>query len=160
LLLDVRDQLSRIYGAVNQIEDVREQLGALKKRLAPATSSKALLDAAGGLDAKLVAVRDPLINVKISANEDSLAYAPGIDGKLALLALVVAGFADSAPTESQFQELDRLKKQSDEMLAHWEQVRDADIALVQKLAAEQGIHAIYVPDVKSERVQGGGGEER
>jgi len=39
------------------------------------------------------------------------------------------------------------------------QVRDTDIARVQKLAAEQGIHAIYVPDTKSERVQGGGGEE-
>jgi photosystem II stability/assembly factor-like uncharacterized protein len=160
LQLELRDQLSGVYDAVNQIQDVREQLAAMKKRLGPATSSKSLLEAADGLEAKLVAARDPLINVKISANEDSLAYPPGLDGKLAFLAMGVDGFSDSAPTESQYQEFDRLKKLSAELLAHWEQVRNTDIAAFQKLAAEQGIQAIYVPDVKSERVQGGGGEER
>jgi photosystem II stability/assembly factor-like uncharacterized protein len=160
LHLELREQLSGVYDAVNQIQDVREQLGAMKKRLGPATSSKSLLEAAEGLEAKLVAARDPLINVKISANEDSLAYPPGIDGKLAFLAMAVAGFSDSAPTVSQYQEFDRLKKLSADLLAHWDQVRNSDIAAFQKLAAEQGINAIYVPDAKSERVQGGGEEER
>jgi hypothetical protein len=160
LQLELRDQLSGVYDAVNQIQDVREQLGAMKKRFGPATSSKSLLEAADGLEAKLVAAREPLINVKISANEDSLAYPPGLDGKLAFLAMGVDGFSDSAPTESQYQEFERLKKLSADLLAHWEQVRNTDIAAFQKLASEQGIHAIYVPDVKSERVQGGGGEER
>jgi hypothetical protein len=117
-----------------------------------------LFDGASALDAKLIAVRDPLINFKISASEDSLAYAPGIDAKLAFLSMAVAGFADSAPTEAQYQEFDKLKKQADELLARWEQVRNADIAAFQKLAAEQNIHSIYVPDVRSERVQGGGKE--
>jgi hypothetical protein len=40
-------------------------------------------------------------------------------------------------------------------LARWNQVRNADITSFQKLAAEQNIRSIYVPDVKSERVQGG-----
>ena len=72
----------------------------------------------------------------------------------------VAGFADSAPTESQYQLFDRLKKQTDAFLAQWEQVRNADLAAFQKLAADRGLHVIHVPDVKSERVQGGGEEER
>ena len=160
LHLALRDQLSIVYDAVNQIEDVREQLGALRKRMGPGTSSKPLLEAAEGLEAKLVAARDPLINLKISANEDSLAYPPGVDGKLAFLAIAVSGFSDSAPTESQYQEFERLKKLSAELLAHWDEVRNTDIAAFQKLAGEQGVHAIYVPDVKSERVQGGGEEER
>ena len=157
LQMDVRDQLNRVYDAVNQIQDVREQVEGLKKRLGPGDSSKALVDAAGALDIKLVAVRDPLINLKISANEDSLAYVPGLDTRLAFLSISVAGFSDAAPTESQYQIFERLKKQTDELLAHWDQVRTADIAAFQKLAADQGIHAIHVPDVKSERVQGGGG---
>jgi photosystem II stability/assembly factor-like uncharacterized protein len=157
LQLDVRDQLNRVYEAVNQIQDVREQMEGLKKRLGPGDSYKSLLDAAGGLDAKLIAVRDPLINLKISANEDSLAYVPGLDTRLAFLSISVAGFSDSAPTESQYQLFDKLKKQTDEFLERWDQVRNADIAAFQKLAAEQGVHAIHVPDVKSERVQGGGG---
>jgi photosystem II stability/assembly factor-like uncharacterized protein len=157
LLMDVREQLNRVYDAVNQIQDVREQMDGLKKRLAPGDSYQAVLDAAGGLDAKLIAVRDPLINLKISANEDSLAYAPGLDGKLAGLALAAGGFSDSAPTESQYQLFAKLKKQADEFLTHWEQVRGVDIAAFQKLAADRGVQAIHVPDVKSERVQGGGG---
>jgi photosystem II stability/assembly factor-like uncharacterized protein len=158
LELDVREQLNRVYEAVNQIQDVREQLDGLKKRLVPGDSAKTLLDGASALEAKLIAVRNPLINFKISASEDSLAYAPGIDAKLAFLAMGVAGFADSAPTDAQYQEFDKLKKQTDELLASWDQVRNADIANFQKLAAEQNIHSIYVPDVKSERVQGGGEE--
>ena len=159
LLLGVRDELTRVYDAVNQIQDLREQVTGLKKRLGPG-ASKSVIDAAGALDARLIAVRDPFINLKISANEDSLAYPPGLDAKLAYLAMTVAGFADSAPTESQAQEFDRLKKQAEEFLAQWNQVRDTDVAALQKLAAEQGIHAIYVPDVKSERVQGSGEEQR
>jgi hypothetical protein len=69
--------------------------------------------------------------------------------------MAVGGFADSAPTESEYQEFDKLKKQTDELLAHWEQVRTADVTTFQRLAAEQNIHSIYVPDVKSERVLGG-----
>jgi photosystem II stability/assembly factor-like uncharacterized protein len=155
LELDLREQLNRVYDAVNQIQDVREQLDGLKKRLVPDASTKAVLDGANVLTAKLIAVRDPLINFKISASEDSLSYAPGIDAKLAFLSIAVAGFADSAPTESQYQEFDKLKKQTDELLAGWDQVRNADIATFQKLAAEQNIHSIYVPDVRSERVQAG-----
>ena len=77
LQMDVREQLNRVYDAVNQIQDVREQLDGLRKRLAPGDSTKALFDGASALDAKLIAVRDPLINFKISASEDSLAYAAG-----------------------------------------------------------------------------------
>src|SRR5208282_1206287 len=155
LEMDVREQLNRVYDAVNQIQDVREQLDGLKNRLVPGDSTKALFDGASTLEAKLIAVRDPLINFKISASEDSLAYVPGIDAKLAFLAMAVAGFADSAPTEAEYQEFDKLKKQTDELLARWDQVRNADIASFQKLAAEQNVHSIYVPDVRSERLRGG-----
>ena len=159
LQLQLRDELNRVYEAVNQIQDVRDQIAGLQKRLGPETSAKNLLAAANGLDAKLITVRDPLINLKISASEDSLAYAPGIDAKLAALSITVAGFADSAPTASQVQEYEKLKKETDELLGHWDQVRNTDVAAVQKLAADTGIQAIYVPDVKSERVQGDTGEE-
>jgi photosystem II stability/assembly factor-like uncharacterized protein len=155
LEMEVREQLNRVHEAVNQIQDVRDQLNALKKRLVPGDSTRAVFDGATALDAKLIAVRDPLINFKISASEDSLAYAPGIDAKLAFLSMAVSGFADAAPTESEYQEFDKLKKQTDELLANWDQVRNADITNFQKIAEEQNIHSIYVPDARSERVQGG-----
>ena len=155
LQMEVREQLNRIYSAVNQIQDVREQLAGLKKRLGP-DAPKALLDAANGLETKLVGARDPLVNFTISASEDSLAYVPGIDAPLAYLSMVVAGFSDSAPTESQSQELEKLTRQTNDLLAKWQQVRSSDLSAFQKLASEQNIPPIYVPDPKSERALGGG----
>jgi hypothetical protein len=106
------------------------------------------------LDTKLISLRDQLVNLKISANEDSLTYPPGLDGRLAFLAISVTGASDSAPTESQVQLFERLKKQTDDFLARWDQTRNTDLAAFQKLAADQSVHAVQVPDGKSERVQG------
>ena len=158
LQMDIREQLNRVYDAVNQIQDVREQLAGLKKRVA-GDASKAVLEGADVLDAKLLAARDPLINFTISASEDSLSYVPGIDGKLAFLSMATAGFADSAPTAAEYQEFEKLKKDTDRFLAQWEQVRSTDIAAFQKLAAEHNVPPVYVPDSNSARVLGGGEEE-
>jgi photosystem II stability/assembly factor-like uncharacterized protein len=154
LQMDLHKQLNRVYDAVNQIQDVREQLDGLKKRTVLGDSTKVLFDGASALDAKLITVRDPLINFKISASEDSLSYVPGIDARLAYLSMSVSGFSDSAPTESQYQAFEQLKRQTDELLVGWDRVQSTDIAAFQKLAAEQNVHSIAVPDVKSERVQG------
>jgi photosystem II stability/assembly factor-like uncharacterized protein len=158
LEMDLRDQINQVYEAVNEIQDVRDQLAGLKKRLAPGDSTKVVFDGATALEARLIAVRDPLINFTISASEDSLSYIPGVDGRLAFLSLTVAGFGDSAPTAAQYQQFEKLKKQTEELLASWEHVRNADLPSFQKLATEQNVHPIYVPDVHSERVQGGGDE--
>ena len=153
LQMEVREQLNRVYDAVNQIQDVREQLDGLKRRVGP-DSSKTLMDGVSALDARLVAVRDPLINFKITASEDSLAYAPGIDAKLAFISMAVAGAADSAPTAAEYEQFDKLKKQTNELLAHWDDVRNVDIGNFQKLAVEQRVPSIFVPDPRSARVAG------
>ena len=49
LEMNVREQLNRVYDAVNQIQDVREQLEGLKKRVVPGDSTKPLLDGASAL---------------------------------------------------------------------------------------------------------------
>ena len=85
LLLQTRDELSRVYDAVNQIQDVRSQLSGLKRRLPENASTKTIATAADDLEKKLVAVREELVNLTISANEDSLAYPPQLDAKLAYL---------------------------------------------------------------------------
>ncbi|MGA9353280.1 MAG: hypothetical protein WBV46_06280 [Terriglobales bacterium] len=153
LEMDLREELTRVYDAVNEIQDVREQLDGLKRRVGP-DSSKALLDGVSALDVRLVAVRDPLIDLKITASEDSLAFAPGIDGKLAFLSMAVSGAADAAPTAAEYQQFDKLKKQADELLAHWDEVRNVDIGNFQKLATEQRVPSIFVPDARSARVAG------
>ena len=135
LLLQTRDELSRVYDAVNQIQDVRSQLSGLKRRLPENASAKTIVNAADELEKKLVAVREELINLTISANEDSLAYPPQLDARLAYLAMDV-GTADSAPTEAEQKQFEKLKRQSGELIGRWEDLQRRDLAAFQKLTAE------------------------
>jgi photosystem II stability/assembly factor-like uncharacterized protein len=144
LLLDARDEMNRVYDAVNQIQDVRMQLSGLKRRLPENASAKGIGGAADDLEKKLVAVRDDLINLDITANEDSLAYPPQLDAKLAYLAMD-AGTADSAPTEAEFKEFEKLKRQSGELLAKWDDLQRRELAAFQKLAAEGSLSTVLVP---------------
>jgi len=144
MLLDTRDELSRVYDAVNQIQDVRAQLTGLKRRLPQNASTKTIVSAADDLEKKLVAVRDGLINLEISANEDSLAYPPQLDAKLAYLAMD-AGSADSAPTEAEQQQFEKLKRQSGEVVGRWEDLQRRDLAAFQKLTAEGSLSTVVVP---------------
>ena len=158
LLLQIRDELSRVYETVNQIQDVRAQVNGLKKRLPDTDPNKSVLTAAGDLDQKMLAVRDNLVQLKIKANEDSLVYPQRVDSRLAFLALAVGDSTDSAPTESEYQQYEKLKKQADDYLAHWQELQHTDLASFQKMMAGQNIQAIVVP--ASGRVAAGGEEEK
>jgi photosystem II stability/assembly factor-like uncharacterized protein len=144
LLLQTRDELSRVYDAVNQIQDVRSQLSGLKRRLPENASTKTIATAADDLEKKLVAVREELVNLTISANEDSLAYPPQLDAKLAFLAMD-ASTADSAPTEAEQRQLEKLKRQSGELMGRWDDLQRRDLAGFQKLTAEGSLSTVVVP---------------
>ena len=155
LAIQIRDQISRIYDAVNQIRDVRSQVEGLKRRLPD--SAKSVQMAAGNLDQKLLSVRDDLIQAKVKANEDSLAYPQRVDSKLASLALVVSEATDSAPTEAALHEFDKLKRMADDALRRWAEIQRTDLAAFQKTVAGQNIQAIVVPAAGASSA---GGEER
>jgi len=144
LLLNTRDELSRIYDAVNQIQDVRSQLAGLKRRLPESAGAKTIVAGADDLEKKLVAIREELLNLTISSNEDSLAYPPQLDAKLAVLAMLL-GSADSAPTEAEQRQFEKLKRQSGELIRRWEDVQRRDLAAFQKLTAEGSLSTVVVP---------------
>src|SRR5215472_13992734 len=145
LLMQIREQLNRVYAAVNQIEDVRAQTEAMKRRLPPDDGGRSLAGSADSLTAKLVSVRDPMINLRISANEDSLAYHPQLDGQLAFLAMIVSSGCDCGPTEAATKRFDELKKQVDDVVAKWNDLQKSDVATFQKLAIDRGIPPVAVP---------------
>jgi photosystem II stability/assembly factor-like uncharacterized protein len=149
LLLQIREQLDRVYAAVNQIEDVRTQTDAMKRRLPSDDSARPVAASADGLAAKLVAVREPLINLRISANEDSLAYHPGLDGQLAFLAMIISAGCDCGPTDAALQRFEELKTQTDKAIASWSDLQKTDVAAFQKLAIERGIQPVAIPAVGS-----------
>ncbi len=149
LLMQIRDQLSHIYDTVNQLQDVRSQVSGLQKRLPENEGTKPIFSAAASLDQKLLAVRDDLVQMQIRANEDSLAYPQRVDSKLAGLAIAVGEGTDSAPTEAEDQVFEKLKRQSDDAMARWSQIRSTDLMAFEKMVADQKIQAIVVPLAES-----------
>lgn len=145
LLLQIRDQLSRVYDAVNQIQDVRSQVDGMQKRLPENNSTKPVLEAATKLDGHLLEVRDELIQINNTSNEASLAYPQRVDDKLAGLAMAVGEGTDSAPTAAEYRVFEQLKKQSEDGIARWAELQRTDLAALQKMTAEQNIQAIVVP---------------
>ena len=143
VLLGIRENLNKVYDTVNQIQDVRAQLAGLRRRL-PESASGKIAASADELERKLVAVRDQLINLTISANEDSLAYAPQLDAKLAFLAMDV-GTADSAPTEAEQKQFEKLNHETADVLASWESLERGDLAAFQKLTSEGSLSTVVVP---------------
>jgi hypothetical protein len=142
--MQIHEELNRLYGMVNQIQDVRLQLSGLKKRLPQNASAKTISASADDLEKKLVAVREQLVNLAISANEDSLAYPPQLDAKWAYLAIDV-GSADSAPTEAEQLQFEKLKRQNEEITARWTELQHGDLAAFQKLTAEGSLSTVVVP---------------
>ena len=155
LLIEIRDELTRVFDTVNQIQDVRAQMDGLKKRLPETISTKSLLATADGLNGKLVTVRDTLVQMKIRSNEDSVSYPQRVDSKLAALAMAVGVDTDSAPTEAEYRVFNQLKKQADDSIARWSEIQKTDLAAFQKMMAEQNILAIVVPTAED---AGGAGE--
>jgi photosystem II stability/assembly factor-like uncharacterized protein len=145
LLLQIREQLNRVYTAVNQIEDVRSQTDGMKRRLPPDESARNVASSADTLVGKLVSVREPLINLRISANEDSLAYHPELDGQLAFLAMIVSAGCDCAPTDAAVDRFAELRQQTDRAIASWEDLQKTDVAAFQRLAIERGIPPVAIP---------------
>jgi len=143
VLLGIRDNLNKVYDMVNQIQDLRVQLAGLRKRLPDNAGGKAIAAAADDLEKKLVALRDQLVNLTISANEDSLAYPPQLDAKLAFLAMDV-GTADSAPTEAEQKQFEKLNGKTAEMLAAWDSLQHGDLAAFQKLTSAGSLSTVVV----------------
>jgi hypothetical protein len=158
--IQIREEISKVFEAANQVLDVRTQVDGIRRRIAERQTTKPLLASATSLDQKLVAVRDELIQVKVQANEDSLSYPPGIDSKLALLAISVSSDTDSAPTEAAYQVFDKLKRRADESLARWADLQRTDLAAFQKLTAEQNIQAVVVPSPADLDGESGGHSHR
>jgi len=143
LEVQIRDQLSRVYGLANEIIDVRKQIEDVKRRVDP-VRAKPLLVEAQALDERLGALQDKLINLKVRANEDSLKFGLGVDGSLAELAMVVGGAADSVPTAASVDQFAKVKAEVDGYANRWSKIVSTDVPRFQQTAAQQNLHLLIV----------------
>jgi hypothetical protein len=58
---------------------------------------------------------------------------------------MAVGSADSAPTEAEQKQFEKLKRQSGEQIGRWEDLQRRDLAAFQKLTAEGSLSTVVVP---------------
>ena len=147
----IQGELTRVYQAVNQVWYLRAQTHELQKHLAGGEGgAKLVYTASQRLDHKAAEVEAALVQMKISANEDSLRYAPGLDAKLSYLANYVDADTDSAPTAAAYQEFETLKKQSDEVLTLWSNIVNTDLVNFENLMQQQKVRALFVTGIAAD----------
>ncbi|MBV9405077.1 MAG: hypothetical protein JO211_07015, partial [Acidobacteriaceae bacterium] len=143
MLMEIRDQLTRVYALSNEVIDVRKQIEDMKKRV-DAANAKTVLVEAQALDERLGALQDKLINLKVRANEDSLRYSLGVDGSLALLAMDVGGAADAAPTAASAEQLQKLKTEVDGYANRWATILSNDVPKFEQTAEQGNLRVLII----------------
>jgi hypothetical protein len=143
LLIKIRDKTTETDDAINQIRDVREQIGIINKRLKNDARAKTVADAGKSLDKKMTEVEEALIQTKAKSGQDVLNFPIRLNNQLAALGGVV-GSADSAPTQQSYEVFDMLSKAIDEQLAKWKSLVATDVKSYNDMVKQQDVPALML----------------
>ncbi|HEX8708007.1 MAG TPA: hypothetical protein VF723_07190, partial [Pyrinomonadaceae bacterium] len=143
LLLKIRDKLTETHDAITQIREVRRQVDDLVKRVRDQPNSKAILDAAKSLNAKMTTVEETLYQTKNQSSQDPLNFPIRLNNKLAAVAGVVDS-AETAPTEQSYTVYEEQVSKINAQLQQLEQIMRTDLAAFNQLVREQNIPAVIV----------------
>ncbi|HVH88414.1 MAG TPA: hypothetical protein VM912_16965 [Terriglobales bacterium] len=143
LLLQIRDEVSKVDEAINQMNSVKRQIDDLDKRLPKDDHGKAVRDAAKDLTQKIDPIQDALIQSKAKSSQDVLNFPIRLNNELVALAGSIST-ADAAPTDQSYQVFSMLKQRSDEQVAKWEEMVKTDLANFNQLVRQQEVPAIIL----------------
>ncbi len=138
LLLKIRDKVTETDDTIIQIRDLRDQIGAVNKRLKNDPREKVIADAGKALDKKMTEVEEVLIQTKAKSGQDVLNFPVRLNNDLVALGGVV-GSADSAPTQQSYEVFEMLSKKVDEQTAKWKAILSTDVAGYNNLVKQQDV---------------------
>ena len=139
----IHDKHDEINKAVNTIRAIRTQAGEWAKRVKGSESEEKIVTAGKELSAKLDAIEEELLQVKIQSDQDSLNYPVKLNSKLVALAWMVS-YAEAAPTAQAKALCDELIAKTDEHLAKLTPILETDLPSFNDLIAKSGISAIVL----------------
>ena len=143
LLLQVRDQVSKVDEAINQINSVKKQIEDLDKRLPKDDHGKTVRDAAKSLTQKIDPIQDALIQSKAKSGQDVLNYPIRLNNELVALSGSISS-ADAAPTQQSYDVFNMLKQRSDQQVAKWDELVKSDLSNFNQLVRQQEVPAIIL----------------
>lgn len=124
LLIELRDKLSEIHGAILDIRAWKKDLAGIAGNL---SAEDTLLKAsAKKVTRKLTRIEESLYQTKNRSRQDPLNFPIRLNNKIAALASTVA-MGDNRPTQQSYQVRDELFKEADAQLAEFRKIRNQDL---------------------------------
>ena len=143
LLIKIRDKVTEVDDAINQIRDLREQMNAMNKRLKGDPRAQAVADAGKSLDKKMTEVEEALIQTKAKSGQDVLNFPIRLNNQLVALGGVV-GSADSAPTQQSYDVYEMLAAAADAQLAKWKSIVADDLKSYDDVVKQKEVPALIL----------------
>jgi seryl-tRNA synthetase len=147
LATQVKDQMSQLHQAVNEIRDLRSQIQNLHKRFGDDPRLKPALAAADDLDHKMSEVEQKLIQVNMKGSEANLAFPNMLNERFDTFSHTIES-GDKEPTKPQLEVFQMLSTQLNEQLSKWAQVKQEDVAKVSELVKQANLPALMITEKK------------
>ncbi|NIM15752.1 MAG: glycosyl hydrolase, partial [Candidatus Aminicenantes bacterium] len=149
LQMKIRDKLSQVHDAVNEIRGIRKQLQWYKDRTKKQPYFEKIDKAAKVIEEKLKPVEDELIQHKAKARQDLLNFPIKLNNKLAALGAWVVESSEGAPTQQALAVFADLSAQVDAHLQQLKQVIETDLAAFNRLIRELEVPAVMIQHLKA-----------
>ncbi len=140
----IRDRNQELHVAVNQIRELRGELGTLKKWAGESAQARQVVAATTALGARMTPIEEQLMQVQMKSSEGNLRYPNRLNEQLDSLSHTVE-YADAAPTRSQLAVYDALNARLQEQLKALREVLDRDLPALNELMRKTGVPALTAP---------------
>ena len=142
-LIEVRDKLSEINRAVNQLRRVRAKIDQVSNEIKGRPEAATVLEEAKKVKAQLTAVEEILIQAKSKSSQDPLNYPVKLDDKIAALARLTAG-ADARPTDQSRELFRELADRADAEIVNLKAILESGVLNLNTLLKDAGIPHIII----------------
>jgi len=147
LAMQVKDCVSRLHQAVNEIRDLRSQIQTLHKRFGDDQRLKAAFAAADDLDHKMSEIEQKLIQVNMKGSEGNLAFPNMLNERFETFSHTIEA-GDTEPTKPQLDVFQTLNTQLEEQLKKWAHLKDEEVPKVSELIKQANLPALIIGEKK------------
>jgi len=141
LSLKIRDEISLADSTVNEMNSVKEQFAALRKRIGSDEKNKDILNAFAAIETKMEPIDSQLWQGKMKASEEDLNYPDEINDQVKGLAEFMEG-SDTEPTAADYAAYEDLSHKVTELVGQWKEIKAKDLTALNEQIRRSNIPPI------------------
>jgi seryl-tRNA synthetase len=146
--MQVKDRISQMHQAVNEIREVKSQVKDLHQRYGDDQRLKPGLDAADDLEKKMEEIEQQLVQVNMKGSEGNLAFPNMLNERFDSFSHIIEN-GDNEPTKPQMEVFQLLSGNLDEQVKKWAQLKAEDLPKVSALIKEANLPALIITPPKT-----------